>query len=766
MISRSTQRRNMLIGAALLGALGLPHSGQCEEGLQGQAAWWATPKTGETTLKSGLRLSYSYYHNRNATMDHRVVGQSIVVLTEAGHLIRFDARTLMPTTERLVFPGIRLLADGKEGQLLACRDDGTIHRVDPVTLKLTPAMKLDSCPTWLAYDREGKTSIAVVDGNFRDIGTNRRVSFLPKTKPGESPKSAEYRESIQQWICLRRSKTLLVDRRRRLWYAQDNGEWGGWCGYADLAKETLGKHFSSSGAYGLIELSDGQVWAYGGTSHMGSNGCFIARLDRGQFESLFDNDLDAEQWMRSRRENKPPTKPGFPITHILEEGKTGNLIVLAFGEVFRVDKGLKEWKFIGRLNIRYRPGRPDAMGSYPAVRRASVLSDKARTLVCSTTLDGMTSLAGGVFSPRALPQQYEGDNVSRIQSTPAGTLLWEFDGARDTPLRPWLVERDQVARVSWRPPIKPDSVKKATHAEKQNAQDSDESLTAFDDVFNRVGADDWTQFYSPDGHAETMTTVHSTGNVPGPICVVQWKAGRPTVLATESTRLWVGKTFSTPDGLLWEAAGSRLERFVGNKWVDVAGMPVITEPNYGPKYMGMRPPIKVINRKGPPWLLAGGNPSGGNLLLARLSYGKTADKARIEAIALPKQVGKDEFWIWDAIALDGNRALLAATGGLQTVDVRTGKLAAATLPGSKHDISNLGRDGMGRVWMGSRGLWMLAPDGKVLHDLSVLPMVENCVPGAIGPDAQHRGGVVVHLVPGQLLRIRASMGKTPSPGGR
>jgi hypothetical protein len=40
------------------------------------------------------------------------------------------------------------------------------------------------------------------------------------------------------------------------------------------------------GVYGFIELADGQVWAFGGMSHMGSNEGEITRVDDGEARTL------------------------------------------------------------------------------------------------------------------------------------------------------------------------------------------------------------------------------------------------------------------------------------------------------------------------------------------------------------------------------------------------------------------------------------------------------------------------------------------------
>ena len=83
-----------------------------------------------------------------------------------------------------------------------------------------------------------------------------------------------------------RATAFLLDRKHRLWLGADRGEWGGWCSCVDLDAGQVHPvpglrifDFSPQpfwlGVVGFTELKDGQVWAYGGTTHMGQTDGFI-----------------------------------------------------------------------------------------------------------------------------------------------------------------------------------------------------------------------------------------------------------------------------------------------------------------------------------------------------------------------------------------------------------------------------------------------------------------------------------------------------------
>jgi hypothetical protein len=65
----------------------------------------------------------------------------------------------------------------------------------------------------------------------------------------------------------------------------------------------------------------------------------------------------------------------------------------------------------------------------------------------------------------------------------------------------------------------------------------------------------------------------------------------------------------------------------------------------------------------------------------------------------------------DAIVWRHGELLLSTAEGLFILDVKTGVLTHLDPAGLAGTVGRLARDRHGRVWLGGRGLWLLAPDG-------------------------------------------------------
>ena len=107
---------------------------------------------------------------------------------------------------------------------------------------------------------------------------------------------------------------------------------------------------------------------------MGFNSGYITRIDGAEPRPLFTFEPPREPGQEA-----DPGRPRLPITHVVEED--GGLLVLSYSDVFRVDKGLTVRKKFATLEIQYRLGRPDAVGSYPSVTRRSS-ADPPRRALC------------------------------------------------------------------------------------------------------------------------------------------------------------------------------------------------------------------------------------------------------------------------------------------------------------------------------------------------------------------------------------------------
>jgi hypothetical protein len=116
-----------------------------------------------------------------------------------------------------------------------------------------------------------------------------------------------------------RATAFLLDCKHRLWLGADNGEWGGWCDCVDLdagqvrsiAGQRIYEHTTQLlwlGVYGFTELRDGQVWAYGGSMHMGMTDGFIWRVDQGKSEKLYMLDNEPREDKNRRKAEEAAAK--------------------------------------------------------------------------------------------------------------------------------------------------------------------------------------------------------------------------------------------------------------------------------------------------------------------------------------------------------------------------------------------------------------------------------------------------------------------------
>jgi hypothetical protein len=159
-----------------------------------------------------------------------------------------------------------------------------------------------------------------------------------------------------------------------LYIGWDWGEFGGGRARVDLADVSAGA-LPGAPVHGFARVA-GAVWMHGGTMHMGMLHAFAATAE----------DPSKELYSALNYGHPPPTGPVFPITHIVE-GPGDALTVLAYSDIWRADRALAHWEKVGTLDLRYEPGRPDAVGAYPAVTAA--WRDVEGRLVLGTRGDGM-----------------------------------------------------------------------------------------------------------------------------------------------------------------------------------------------------------------------------------------------------------------------------------------------------------------------------------------------------------------------------------------
>ena len=356
-------------------------------------------------------------------------------------------------------------------------------------------------------------------------------------------------------ICLigETATTFLLDRAGRLWLGADNGEWGGWVARIDLANGDGRRDQASArprarryrnrwdGVYGFVERRDGQILAFGGTSHMGLNSGLITRVDQAEPRQAVR--------IRSGRTTKPrqpdPGRPRLPITHVVEEDN--GLLVLSYSDVFRVDSDFTSWKKAATLEIAYRWGRPDAVGSYPSVR-AVIRRARRGGSICSPPIgDGYVSLEGAKTTTHGIPGQ-----LGASASVRSRTRRREPSSSRTTTgsrAGGWARRAGRSRRLParWSPTRRAISRRRETEARRM-VRDARAGEPGRDDLHgerNRISAR-----YADDG---TPDERKARTDRPGDVVAVLQRARSITA-----------------DGTLWNAFSARLKRFEKGQWETVA----------------------------------------------------------------------------------------------------------------------------------------------------------------------------------------------------
>ena len=341
------------------------------------------PPTGEVRLGSGRVVDYTIHFDRNSLRDSLRLGDGLIALTSSGTLLRFELPAVRLVRERIGTEEVTCLGRGEGEVVLAGLSDGRVCRVDPATLDLTDMAKLPAAPRWIGWGQAASDRPAGLV-----VVTRRTTSpWIATASAGSSPiRWSTTSPRGRRFALEEEATTFLLDRAGRFWLGADRGEWGGRVTRVDLVKGTVaddqaaavprirgssltGKAFTGSSSCATARSGPSaarRTWA--------STPGVITRIDGVEPRrcSLF------EPPRRDPSKSPTPIRPSLPITHIVEEN--GGLLVFSYSDVFRVDKALKSWKKVATLEIQYRWGRPDAVGSYPSVRAVHPPTARRRAL--------------------------------------------------------------------------------------------------------------------------------------------------------------------------------------------------------------------------------------------------------------------------------------------------------------------------------------------------------------------------------------------------
>jgi hypothetical protein len=674
------------------------------------------PPAGEVRLESGRVVDYTIHFDRNSLQASQRVGDGLIALTSSGTLLRFELPTLRLVRERIGSEEMTCLGRGEGEMVLAGLSDGRVCRVDPTTLDLTDVAKLPSEPHWLGWSKAAGNRPAGL------VAETRRTKTLERDGERWDDSCSVIHDLVtgKTHALDFAATTSLLDSKGRLWLGFDKGEWGGGVTRLDLIHGTVtaiqpppsrnpDRKAFWEGVYGFVELRDGQVWTFGGTSHMGFNSGFIIRIDGVEPRPLFTFEPPREEGKAP-----DPSLPMLPITHIVEED--GGLFVFSYSDVFRVDKTLSSWKTAATLEISYRWGRPDAVGAYPSVCAVHPPRRVGEPYVLATVGDGYVLLQGTKATSHALPGQLGASAVHEIKNTSEGTFFSEGDHR----LPIWRLGTKGWEVASLAPPLEPDPASDAAAFEAEQKS--------------------WYETRVIVGTGGMIYTVSETAVSPGTRTTARRVDGKSERVGRETSSLIASASFMTADGTLWNAFYSELKRFENGLWKTLVKLPEGSNPS----------DLEPLNTNGPPWLLLS---DFGHLW--RLEHGARGEDPRLTKVEI-QEAGK-AIEVHDAIPWSDGTLLFATSAGLRAYVSATSKLSKVDLPEPAQPAVALARDGQGRLWLGGgNGLWMAEPGGKTLEAFDRVPWLGSSAVSALSPDPERKDGIIVALGPRGVAFVRAN----------
>jgi hypothetical protein len=616
---------------------------------------------------------FEHQYDRNALVTARPVGAHLLALTEAGSLLRFDRRTLALGGELLAGRAAVVLG-GDERRALVGFASGRIARIDPDTFALADVAEVPGRPVFVGQDG-GRPLVVFARPILAPYG---RGPWSWGHKMQVRPLGGKWRAAVAP------ATAFLIDRRHRLWLGSDHGEFGG---SVQMVRLDSGRvqdiPWNNQGVYGFVERPNGEVWAFGGTAHMGSARSYMARVEPGRppaavYELGLHAGRESAEGMRSTMEKQPVG----PISHVIEE-PGGRLLVLASQRVYETDAAMSAWKLLGKLAIDGPPGRPDAVGSYPAVRTAALIDGK---LLLATVEDGLVQvdpqtgemrghrLAGQLeLQPRAVVPAAKGAFVEGREEDP---VAWTGSSlvAATAPFQP-LVEKPKAAprwKRGWsRPRFLP------------RADGAAVVVAKWGDLLSRGTV-----------HSGSREDVLVAAVVGGAELVRERTEIEPDQLFALGDELWAYR------GGLWQAKGGRFQRRSegGSQGGSLDGIE------------------RAVARLQGGWIVLGRDRTT-RVLLSLLPLRTPVEMSRLEI-----EVNGQQAVVHDAVGLDDGRLLVATSFGVVVHDRTSGRTKMVT---GDVDVHRLARDGRGRVWMAGRGFWLLEGLARPIAVDAALPFVRD-----------------------------------------
>jgi hypothetical protein len=665
------------------------------------------------------KLGIEYHFDGNAVVDSRAVGARLLALSASGHFLGFDRETFAVRNQKILRRRATCLGPADKTHVLAGISNGAIVRVAVEDLSLEQVADVPGVPRWIG--KRSKDGALVVAYQASQSAENVLVK--------DEGQGRTYEVGARP--------ILFLDSVDRLWIAS-----GGKLEVIDLASGTSREVASKGrwdGVRGFVELSDRQVWAFGGAERSGEMSSFVIRLVPG----LKPVPIYPPAGKRRAGDDAWPTTP---ITHILEESDPARVLVVSYNGVSVSDKTLADWKPLDALAAGHR--EDDALH---AVGQAHLASNGI-----------LVTLARGGF----------------LEVTPDYTRRHLLDG-QNTVIRPSEIVRlaDGIAfygdggplfysKGAWHAlpdPVMPPAelMGPARSGEKERLWAAMTTIPIEGEVSYVIAKAGPPRHYI--GHLHGLRDVFLTA---------RWDGKVLTVLGREDLPIEPDDTFATPDKQLWNVDDQGLWSFAGGHWhlvmrstpesaggnkpsgaLDSAGSraqntfrSAIGEPLHFAE--GFTPPFYGLPVAAASWALVrlDSNEAGGVPLI---------DEVPVKLDGRRLQIRDATIW--------GNRKeelLLATDHGLCVFNIRWGTCELMRPEGLGDEVNLFMRDGTKRLWLGGRGLWVLRdqkhadpvhPSVPMLADSEVVALAE-APDGRLVVGLAGRGAVFLTIPQGWFQR--------------
>lgn len=686
----------------------------------------AAPIEGTVALRGGEQLRYQYHFDHNALADCVRIHDYLIALTTSGNLLRFDADSLQMTGQQII-PGRATAISVNDGKdVLVGTEDGQIVEVDPSTLAQTSVAKAPGEITWLtsapSFNGKGRMIVAISDYQPEAFGwpgetDEQNEQQIARLRKSRHFSVAVYENGKRHFITVPIKSNLFVPRTFSLdgsnyiWMGMDKGEWGGALLRVDLRTGKVRTTEMGEGALGFIKPPKGPLIVYGGMSHLGGNGGYIASLESAKPNFLHEFESNEWQTPAQDKTRSPENMPQGPIDLIVEDTAEHGYWVVSANTLFHTDTDFSGWTKKMDLGGRWIAGRSLSMGNTPTVQKLILSESQPQAMTAVMERDGLEKV-----SPAGVKQfQFEGQlesSIVDIWNMSLGTVLLgdEFNHSA------WRLLGDQWQRLAFHP----------------RAASSDDN-------------DDWdfTEPFGDDGSG--IVAYCGDGNIPGEHALTRVSAeGHLNI--TES---WKDSFTEFNSGFLMTSEGN----YIG-----------ITTDLFDPSnnILRMREDSRwraVGENSVPDFESAAAVPRGRRYTslgkYGQIEYFLDNDFGSFfqltvqpsGSLRLVPATYKDHVvptGVFDATPDQNGWFLLATARGLLRFYPGDGRSESIPSPDARQEIRSLSRDGQGRLWASGDGIYISSDEGKNWTSIG-LPMLSSTYMKRIRPNPKNPRGMIVAM---------------------